>query len=59
MKTHILSPGEIEQLLQHDFGNKLQPVDSKKLAKQHHVREAVTAYKIRSVNCTRPDTTKP
>jgi hypothetical protein len=33
VKTRTLTPEEVEQLLLHDYGNKLQPVDSNKLAK--------------------------
>jgi len=55
-KTHTLSPGEIEKLLQHDFGDKLQPVDNKKLAKQQLVRDKVIAYKNRIIGCAGPPT---
>ncbi len=33
VKTRTLTPEEVERLLLHDYGDKLQPVDSNKLAK--------------------------
>jgi len=38
VKTQTLTPEEIEKLLKADFGTKLQPVDSAKLAKQQKQR---------------------
>jgi hypothetical protein len=57
--THTLSPGEIERLLQHDFGNKLQPIDIKRLAKRQRVQDIVTAHKTRMANCAEFSVTKP
>lgn len=38
VKTRTLTPEEVEELLLHDYGNKLQPVDSNKLAKLQRQR---------------------
>ncbi|HEY3424910.1 MAG TPA: hypothetical protein VGL27_08960 [Negativicutes bacterium] len=47
LKTYTLIPEELEALLLNDFGNKLQPVDSVKLAKQRQQQAATEAYKNR------------
>jgi hypothetical protein len=38
VKTQKLTPDEVEKLLASDFGGKIQPVDSAKLAKQQRMR---------------------
>lgn len=38
VKTQTLSPEEIERMLRSDFGDKVQPVDADKLAKQQRQR---------------------
>ncbi len=45
MKTYTLSPEEIEKLLLVDFGGKVAPVNTAKLAKQHQQRAKYRANK--------------
>jgi hypothetical protein len=47
LKTYTLVPEELEALLSSDFGDKLQPVDSAKLAKQRQQQAALKANEIR------------
>ncbi|MDR3589977.1 MAG: hypothetical protein P4N41_10000 [Negativicutes bacterium] len=45
LKTQTLSPEEIEKLLLHEFGGKIQPIDNEKLARQHRKNAGIAAFK--------------
>ncbi|MBP2656108.1 MAG: hypothetical protein H6Q73_3677 [Firmicutes bacterium] len=47
LKTQTLSPEELEALLQTEFGDKLQPVDGVRLAKQRRQQAAMKANRFK------------
>ncbi|TCL38177.1 hypothetical protein EV210_104145 [Anaerospora hongkongensis] len=47
LKSYTLLPEEIEAMLLADFGDKLQPVDSGKLAKHRQQQANLAASKLR------------
>lgn len=47
LKSYTLLPEEIEAMLLADFGDKLQPVDSNKLAKHRQQQANLAASKLR------------
>jgi len=48
-KNYTLTPAEIEKLLMDSFGDKIQPIDSAKLAKQRQ-QQAKYREKIQTTN---------